>query len=70
VFKSRWESSNFSLLKNIQDGPSIQMVPVFFLGVNWHGHDVDNSSPSSADFKKEWSYTSTPPISVVERGKF
>jgi hypothetical protein len=26
------------------------------------GHDVHNSSPSSAEIKNEWSYTSTPPI--------
>ena len=31
-------------------------------GVNRPGHDVDNSSPSSAEVKNEWSYTTTPPI--------
>ena len=26
------------------------------------GRDVDQSTPSGADVKKEWSYSSTPPI--------
>jgi hypothetical protein len=32
-----------------------------FLGVKWPGHEAYHSSPSSAEVKKAWSYTSTPP---------
>jgi hypothetical protein len=51
LLKSPWGASSFSLLKNIQDGPPIQRVPVFFLGVKLHGHAVDNSHQSSAAFR-------------------
>jgi len=36
------------------------------------GRDVDQSHPSSAETKNEWSYTSTPPICLhgVGRGNF
>ena len=33
-----------------------------FPGLKRTGRDVDNSSPSSAEVKNEWSYTSTPPL--------
>jgi hypothetical protein len=31
-------------------------------GVEWPGHEADNTLPSSAEVKNAWSYTSTPPI--------
>jgi hypothetical protein len=41
----------------------IQRVPAFLsLGVKRPGCEGDHSPPSSAKFKKAWSYTSTPPI--------
>jgi hypothetical protein len=33
-----------------------------FLGVKRPGRETDHSSPSSAEVKNAWSYTSTPPI--------
>jgi hypothetical protein len=33
----------------------------FFLGVKAPGHEADHSSPTSAEVKKMWIYTSTPP---------
>jgi len=41
----------------------IQWVPrAFSLGVKGPGRETDFSSPSSAEVKNAWSYTSTPPI--------
>jgi len=43
-----------------------------FHWVNWPGREVDNSPPSFAEVKNEWSYTSSPPIcfvDVVQRGR-
>jgi len=42
--------------------PPIQRVTgTLFLGVKRAGREADHSSRSSAEFKKAWSYTSTPP---------
>jgi len=32
------------------------------IGAKWLGHDVNHSTPSSAEVKNEWSYTFAPPI--------
>ena len=44
-------------------GPSslIQCVLVPFPGVKWPAYDVNQSPPSSAEFKNEWSCTSASP---------
>jgi len=43
--------------------PPIQWVPgSISLDVKHQKREVDHSPPSSAEFKNEWSYTSTPPI--------
>jgi hypothetical protein len=43
--------------------PPIQWVPgAFSLGVKWLGREADHSSPSSAEVKNAWSYTSISPI--------
>jgi hypothetical protein len=42
--------------------PTFQWVPeAFSLGVKWPGREVDHSPPISAEVKKTWIYTSTPP---------
>jgi hypothetical protein len=43
-----------------------------FPDVNQPEREVDHSNPSGAEVKKEWSYTSTPPIHLhgVDREKF
>jgi hypothetical protein len=42
--------------------PPIQWVPrTFFLGVKRLGREADHSPPASAEVKKMWIYTSTPP---------
>jgi len=65
-----FESSNtktLSLLQNWPDWhwcpPSIifKWVPEFFAGVQQQRHEVDHSSPSTAEVKNKWSYTATPP---------
>jgi hypothetical protein len=39
----------------------IQWVPgAFSLGAKWLGHEAYYSTPSSANIKNIWSYTSTP----------
>jgi len=35
-----------------------------FPGVKWQGHEANHSPPSGAEVKNEWSYTSTPSISL------
>jgi hypothetical protein len=40
----------------------IQWVPGFFLRVKRPGRETDHSPPTSAEVKKMWIYTSTPPI--------
>jgi hypothetical protein len=43
--------------------PPIQWVPgALSLGVKRPGREADHSSPSSAEVKNSWSYTSTHPI--------
>jgi hypothetical protein len=43
--------------------PPIQWVlGALSLGVKWPGREADHSSPSSAEVKIAWSYTSTPPV--------
>jgi hypothetical protein len=42
--------------------PPIQWVPgVLSLGVKRSGREADHSPPASAEVKKMWIYTSTPP---------
>jgi hypothetical protein len=43
-----------------------------FLGVKWSKHEVDNSLPSSAEVKNEWSFTSIHPVYLhgFDREKF
>jgi hypothetical protein len=41
--------------------PAIKWVPeALSLGVKWPGREADHSSPTSAEVKKTWIYTSTP----------
>jgi hypothetical protein len=42
--------------------PPIQRV----LGVKQHGREADHTSPASAEVKKMWNYTSTPPYDFTE----
>jgi hypothetical protein len=45
--------------------PAIQWIPVALsLEVRRTGREADHSPPSSAEVKREWNYTSTPPISL------
>ena len=44
--------------------PTIQWVPGLFPGVKRPGSGVDHPPPSSAEVKKKWSYTSTPPVDL------
>jgi hypothetical protein len=42
--------------------PPIQRVPeTLSPGVKWPGREADHSPPTSAEVKKMWVYTSTPP---------
>jgi hypothetical protein len=55
-------AGNFSLHHHVQNGqPPIQWLPgALSLGVK--RREADHSSPSSAEAKYAWSYTSTPPV--------
>jgi hypothetical protein len=47
--------------------PPIQWVlEALSLGVKWLESEVDHSSPSSAEVKNAWSYTSTPQYIFME----
>jgi hypothetical protein len=42
--------------------PPVQWIPVAFpTEVKWPGHEADHLPPTSAEVKKPWIYTSTPP---------
>jgi hypothetical protein len=43
----------------------VDTVDFFPLGVKRSGCDADRSPPSNAEFKNEWSYTSTPPYVLI-----
>jgi hypothetical protein len=64
-------TGNFSLHHRVQNGsgptqPPIQWVPgALSLGVKQPGREVDHSSPSSAEVKNAWSYTSTPQYDLI-----
>jgi hypothetical protein len=46
--------------------PPIQWVPgALSLGVKWPGREADHSPPTSAEVKKMWIYTSTPPYTFM-----
>jgi hypothetical protein len=46
--------------------PHIQWVPeAFSSGVKRHGREADHSPPTSAEVKKMWIYTSTPPYAFM-----
>ena len=58
---------NFSFLQNIQtgSGPHRLLFNGYrgsFRGLKRLEREVNHSSPSSVEDKKEWSYTSTPPL--------
>jgi hypothetical protein len=46
--------------------PPIEWVPgALSPGVKWQGREADHSSPTSAEVKKIWIYTSTPPYAFM-----
>jgi hypothetical protein len=59
--------SVFSLLHIVQTGSGVHPTSYkmgtggSFPGVNRQGREVDHSPPTSAEVKKMWIYTSTPP---------
>jgi hypothetical protein len=61
-------AGNFSVHHRVQNGsgthPGSYSVGTggTFPGVKRLGREADHSSPSSAEVKNAWSYTSTPPI--------
>jgi hypothetical protein len=63
--------SEFSLLHIVQTGleatqPPIQWVPgARSPGVKRQGREADHSPPASAEIKKMWIYTSTPPYAFM-----
>ena len=70
-FELRWETISFFLLMCVQTGPGAQ--PAFstmgnrgsFWGVKRPGRGVNSASPYRAEFKNEYSYTSTSTLSLV-----
>jgi len=64
---------DFIVFKTIQTTqPSIQWALEVFLHVKWLRRGVDHSSPSSAEVRDEWRYTSVSLMCLhgVERDKF
>jgi hypothetical protein len=65
-FDSRWRHE-FSLLHIVQTGSGVHPTSYkngyrgFFPGVKRQGREADHSPPTSAEVKKMWFYTSTPP---------
>ena len=66
------EARDFSLLQTFRPFLVPIQPPVeWYRGIKWYRLEV-NSLPSSADVKKQWSYTSIPPTYLhgVDRGIF
>jgi hypothetical protein len=65
-FESRY-GQEFPLLHVVQTGSGAHPASYpmetgdSFPGVKWPGREAHNSSPTSAEVKKTWIYTSTPP---------
>ena len=59
-FKTRNEQEIFPISKTSK--PALGPTHRSFLGVKRPGRDADHSSPTSAEVKDGWSYTSTPTI--------
>jgi hypothetical protein len=59
-----WWGQEFSLLHSSRPalGPTQWVPGALSPGVKWQGRKADHSSPASAEVKKMWIYTSTPPI--------
>jgi hypothetical protein len=53
----------FTTIFRLAVGPTQSLIQwvtgAFFLGVKWLGHYGDDSSPSVAEIKNKWRYTST-----------
>jgi hypothetical protein len=63
---------DFSLHQHVKIGPGAHPAS-YSTGIGlFLGNEADDSLPSSAEVKYEWSYTSTPPICVlsVDRENF
>jgi hypothetical protein len=60
----------FNLLKNIFTDPIFTFYPMgtrgYFPGVERREREADHSPPTSAEVKKMWIYTSTPPYTSME----
>jgi hypothetical protein len=64
-------AGDFPLLRNVQTTSGAHPVDTepLSLGVKRPGREGDHSPPSTAEVKKEWSYTSTPPSIPSWRGQ-
>jgi hypothetical protein len=69
-FESRW-GQEFSLLHVVQTGSGVHATSSLmgtggsFPGVKWPGREADHSPAGSAEVKKMWIYTSTPPYAFM-----
>jgi hypothetical protein len=69
-FESR-QGQEFSLLNVVQTGSGVHPTSYTmstgssFPGVKRQGHEADHSPPTSAEVKKMWIYTSTPPYAFM-----
>jgi hypothetical protein len=65
----RVKNFNFSISSKSVLGstePSVQWVPgAFFTWVKQQEREADHSPPTSAEVKKTWIYTSTPPYAFM-----
>jgi hypothetical protein len=67
VFLVSCTSKRFSLLHIVQTGSGVHPTSYkmgtggTFPGLKWQGREADHSPPTSAEVKKMWIYTSTPP---------
>jgi hypothetical protein len=69
-FESQWEQE-FSLLHVAQIGAAVHPTPYPMCtggsipGGKMAEHEADHSPPASAEVKKKWIYTSTPPYAFM-----
>jgi hypothetical protein len=60
------QGKEFSLLHSVHTGSGAQWIPgAFSMEIKRPGREADHSPPASAEVKRIWIYTSTPPYGFV-----
>jgi hypothetical protein len=67
LVSQRWFSGcpEYSEIHVVQTGPGARQAVAVSPGLKRRGREADHSTPASAEDKKMWIYTSTPPYAFM-----